>query len=104
MRLGISQITSMSRTELAEIKYRLKPFLEKRYESHELDMIIFMLTNILEESTEMLCYGEHAALLVEDAFPNVKVVDNAAVIPTVVSRKKQVVPALIQALNRNADI
>jgi len=86
------------------IKNRMKPFLEKAYQSHELDMFIFMLTNILDESTEMLCYGEHAAALVEEAFPPVKVVNNAAMVKSVVSRKKQVVPALISVMNRNADI
>ena len=103
-KLGIGQITSMSQTELESIKNRMKPFLEKAYQSHELDMFIFMLTNILDESTEMLCYGEHAAALVEEAFPPVKVVNNAAVVKSVVSRKKQVVPALISVMNRNADI
>ncbi len=104
MRLGISQITSMSASELRIIKERMKPFLEKRYESGELDMIIFMLTNILEEATEMLCYGEHVSALVEGAFPHVKVEDHAAVVPSVVSRKKQVVPALLQVINRNTEI
>lgn len=104
MRLGISQITSMSASELRIIKERMKPFLEKRYENGELDMIIFMLTNILEEATEMLCYGEHVSALVEGAFPHVKVEDHAAVVPSVVSRKKQVVPALLQVINRNTEI
>ena len=104
MRLGISQITSMSRDELAVIKGRMQPFLEKLFEKGELDMILFMLTNILDESTELLCYGEHIVAFIEEAFPNVKVENNAAVVPTVVSRKKQVVPALIQVINKNSEI
>ena len=103
-KLGIGQITSMSEKELETIKQRMMPFLEKAYQSHELDMFIFMLTNILDESTEMLCYGENAAELVEEAFPPVKVVNNSALVRSVVSRKKQVVPALISAMNRNADL
>ena len=102
--LGIGQITSMSQKELDEIKARMVPFLEKAYKEHELDMMIFMLTNIIEESTEMLCYGENSSELVEDAFPPVKVVNNAAIVPAVVSRKKQVVPALISAMNRSSEV
>ena len=102
-KVGIGQITSMSESELSQIKERMGAFLEKEYESRGLDMIIFMLTNIIEESTEMLCYGEKAAELVEEAFPPVKVVNNAAVVPAVVSRKKQVVPALIAAMNRSGE-
>ena len=103
-KLGIGQITSMSHAELEKIKERMVPFLKKAYSVHELDMFIFMLTNSLEESTEMLCYGENAAPLVEDALPGVHVSDNAAVIPSVVSRKKQVVPALISAMNRSTGL
>ena len=102
-KLGIGQITSMSQKELDEIKGRMVPFLEKAYTEHELDMMIFMLTNIMEESTEMLCYGENSSELVEAAFP-VKVVDNAAIVPAVVSRKKQVVPALMSAINRSSEV
>ena len=75
------------------------PFLEKACREHGLDMILFMLTNIIEESTEMLCYGQDCAELVESAFPPAKVADNAAVVPGVVSRKKQVVPALMWAIS-----
>ena len=97
--LGIGQITSMSEDELTAIKERMVPFLEKAYKEHGLDMMIFMLTNIMEESTEMLCYGEHSSELVEAAF-GVKVENNAAIVPAVVSRKKQVFPALMSALSR----
>ena len=100
--LGIGQITSMSEDELTAIKERMVPFLEKAYKEHGLDMMIFMLTNIMEESTEMLCYGEHSSELVEAAF-GVKVENNAAIVPAVVSRKKQVFPALMSALSRESE-
>lgn len=103
-KLGIGQITSMSQRELDEIKQRMVPFLEKACKEHGLDMIIFMLTNIIEESTEMLCYGENSGELVESAFPPAKVVDNSAIVPGVVSRKKQVVPALMWAISRSSEV
>ena len=101
--LGIGQITSMSEDELTAIKDRMVPFLEKAYKEHGLDMMIFMLTNIMEEATEMLCYGEHSSELVESAF-GVKVENNAAIVPAVVSRKKQVFPALMAALSRESEV
>ena len=100
--LGIGQITSMSEDELTAIKERMVPFLEKAYKEHGLDMMIFMLTNIMEEATEMLCYGEHSSELVESAF-GVKVENNATIVPAVVSRKKQVFPALMSALSRESE-
>ena len=50
----------------------------------------------------MLCYGEHSSELVEAAF-GVKVENNAAIVPAVVSRKKQVFPALMSALSRESE-
>lgn len=102
--MGIGQITSMSQKELDDIKVRMVTFLEKAYKEHDLDMMVFMLTNIIEESTELLCYGENSSELVEDAFPQVKVVNNAAIVPAVVSRKKQVVPALMSAISRSSEV
>lgn len=102
-KLGIGQINSMSQNELDEIKERMVPFLEKAYAEHELDMMFFMLTNIMEEATDILCYGENSSELVEAAF-SVKVVENAALVPAVVSRKKQVVPALMQAIIRDGEV
>lgn len=97
--LGVGQITSMSAKELSEIKIKLSDYLESGHSSKDVDMILFMLTNIMEESTEMLCYGEGACELMESAF-GVKTVENAAVVKSVVSRKKQVVPALVSAFHR----
>ncbi len=103
-RMGIGQISSMSQSELESISGRMKEFLDKKYNSHEWDMIVFMLTNILDESTQMLCYGENIEELVEEAFPLTKVVDHTAQAKGVVSRKKQVVPALLSAMNRSSEL
>ena len=50
-----------------------------------------MLTDVLREGTELLVVGEEET--VEQAF-NVAVVDHSAFLLGVISRKKQVVPAL----------
>lgn len=98
---GIGQVTSMDQTELDDIEKRMKPYLEKTYKDRGLDVMIFMITNILTESSQVLCYGEQASELVEHAFPGVKVKDNAAMLTKVVSRKKQMVPALMEAISRS---
>ncbi len=103
-KMGIGQVSSMSNEELNGIRERLSQYIEKRSGEQEYDVIIFMLTSILDESTVMLCYGENIEELVEDAYPGSKVVDHAAVLPNVISRKKQVVPALIAAVNRGGEL
>lgn len=103
--LGIGQVSSMSQTELDEIKVRLKTYMGKKIqESREWDMIFIMLTNILDESTDMICFGDRIEELVEDAFPGAKVVDHEAHVTGVVSRKKQVVPALIAGMSRGQEL
>ena len=62
-----------------------------------------MLTNIIDESTAMLCYGEEVDELVKNAF-GVRVKDNVAKMKGIVSRKKQVVPSLMDVLNRDQEL
>ena len=101
--IGIGQITSMSMEELETIKQRLMPYMEKVFAEHDTDMMFFMLTDIIEESTELLCYGKGADELVEEAFHQ-KVTNNCAPLPGVVSRKKQLVPSFMAAINRMSEV
>ena len=66
-----------------------------------MDMIFFMLTNILTESTSLLCEGEGAEALIRAAFhmEEAGADDEANVVelPGVVSRKKQLIPSIMIA-------
>ena len=98
--IGIGQISSLNEEELSEIESRLMPFLIKLHESSEEDMMFFMLTNILEQSTRLICVGSGAMSLVMKAFrieEGAYDVGDAGVIEleSVVSRKKQLVPSLV---------
>ena len=94
---GVGQINSLNALELSEIKERLVPYLKKAIEEHGVDMMFFMLTNIIRESTELLCVGNRAKSLVEGAF-NVSQTDDGFKLDGVVSRKKQLIPALVAAI------
>ena len=95
---GVGQISSMNEEELENLKKKLLPYMEKVAAETELSMIFFMLTNILEESTELIYCGKNAKQLVADGFYT-KAGENAAVLPGVVSRKKQLIPAFMNALS-----
>ncbi len=103
-KMGIGQISSMSQSELDGIKARLCDFMERKAAEREMDMLVFMLTNILDEATDMLCYGENIEELMAEAYPGMKVKDHSVVLPRVVSRKKQVVPTMIAAVNRSSEL
>ncbi len=94
---GVGQITSLNATELSDMKERLLPYLEKAITEHGVDMIFFMLTNIIKESTELICIGNQAARTVENAF-GVKMENNGFQLPGIVSRKKQLIPALVATM------
>lgn len=96
---GVAQITSMTEGELAGAKEKLLAYMKTAFENQRLTMLFFMLTDILNESTELLCFGEGAEKLVKEAFG--KSVENGSVIlPGIVSRKKQLIPTLFSALQQ----
>lgn len=96
---GVGQINSMSGEELEEIKKKLIPYLSQTREEHKLNMVYFMLTHILHESTELLCAGENAKETVLEAFELPDDMD-PVILKGVVSRKKQLIPALVSALQQ----
>ena len=60
-------------------------------------MIYFMLTDILDESSEILCCGPGAKEAAIDAFELPEDTEDM-ILKKVVSRKKQVVPVLVSAM------
>ena len=94
---GVGQIMSMDEEELQEIKKRLQPFIETKFNYHGVGYVYFMLTNIIEQSTELLCYGAGSEEIAENAFHQ-KLKGNAVFLQGVVSRKKQVTPVLLDAM------
>lgn len=94
---GVGQISSMASDELFEIKERLLPYMEQECGKHSMQMIFFMLTNILEETTELIFCGEGAKELAQKAF-RVKADEHSVILKNVVSRKKQLIPAMMRVL------
>lgn len=99
---GVAQISSLNADELAGLKERMVPYLKQVREEHKVDMLFFMLTNILTESTELICEGGGTEALIRNAFhldaENSGAFAGGTVeLPGVVSRKKQLIPAIMIA-------
>lgn len=100
---GVGQISSLNADELVMLKERLLPYLKKAHEEHGVDMMFFMLTNILTESTQLLCEGTGAGAMIAKAFHLERLMehgddwDGVVQLPGVVSRKKQLIPAIMVA-------
>ena len=93
----VGQITSLDAGELESIKEQLLPQMESECGKHGIEMVFFMLTDILDESTELLCCGAKAKEYIIDAF-DLKEDSEKMILKGVVSRKKQLIPALINTL------
>ena len=96
---GVGQVNSMSAEELTEIKAQIESELDKIRLNHRLDMIFFMLTNIMTESSELLCVGPEAREKAISAF-DLNGKSDTLYLKGVVSRKKQLVPAIVEALQQ----
>jgi len=94
---GVGQISSMNKKELSACAEKLLPYMEEVRVSNGLDMVLFMMTNIISESTELLMAGDLCKDVIEPAF-NVTAGDYSAILPGVVSRKKQLIPAILNNL------
>ncbi|HIX15599.1 MAG TPA: putative manganese-dependent inorganic diphosphatase [Candidatus Hungatella pullicola] len=99
---GVGQISSLNAEELEELQTRLIPYMAKAREEHGVNMMFFMLTNILTQSTTLLCEGQGAEQLIAAAFRNgedyPQTGNHCVYLPGVVSRKKQLIPAISLAV------
>ena len=98
---SVSQINSMNAIELKEIKEKLVPYLEEAFPSLGLDMAYVMLTNIVREGTELLCFGERAREIARQAF-QLQESEGDVKLKGLVSRKKQLIPSLAAVLQQGS--
>ena len=94
---GVGQVTSMDADELSELKSRMTSYMHDTFEEHGVDMIFFMLTDILDESTDLIFAGKGAEEAAAKAFTSSE--DDRMYLKGCVSRKKQIIPQLTEALS-----
>lgn len=93
---GAGQISSMDKTELEQLRPKIAAYMEGAVKEGE--MLFFLLTNILTESSDLVFAGEGAKELVETAFGEPE--GNWVHVPGLVSRKKQFVPSVLHVLQQ----
>lgn len=99
VKFGVGQINSMDAEELAEIKEILNPYLKTAAKIHKLDMVFFMLTNIVNETTELLYFGKDAKAQVVEAYDLPEDIETIE-LKGVISRKKQFIPTFVVSLQK----
>lgn len=94
---GVGQISSMNAAELEEVRAVLEPYLSQVLKEQKLNMVYFMLTNILDEATDLICIGKGAKDPIIEAY-GIPEEAERMILKGVVSRKKQLIPTLVGAL------
>jgi manganese-dependent inorganic pyrophosphatase len=96
-KIGIAQVYTMDPASLGEMKADLLKLMEERAKEYNYSIFILMLTDIFDQSSEMVVVG-HNKNLIAKAFGKT-LVNNSFLAPGVVSRKKQVVPPITNILS-----
>lgn len=97
-KVEIAQVNAVGVEDVLARKTEIETALEAVVAERELDLFLFVVTDILTNDSTAIAVGK-AAKSVEQAF-NVSLDQNQCVLKGVVSRKKQIVPSLTEALSK----
>ncbi|MGE6259704.1 manganese-dependent inorganic pyrophosphatase [Heyndrickxia sporothermodurans] len=95
-KVEIAQVNAIDTNDVMSRKEELEAVLTAKVSEKNLDLFLFVVTDILNSDSVAIAIGQ-AANAVEKAF-NVQLENNTATLKGVVSRKKQIVPQLTDAL------
>ncbi|MCD7854276.1 MAG: putative manganese-dependent inorganic diphosphatase [Clostridiales bacterium] len=99
---GVGQFNLMDNDEIEALKGKIYNYMIEENEQHGTDMMFFLLTNIIEKSSVAVFCGENSAEYITRAFRSPDT-DFSVTLKGVVSRKKQFIPALINAIHTEAN-
>lgn len=93
--IAIGQISVMNPQVILSKKLDILNYMNYLQRKEGFDLIILMVTDIINESTHLI-YTDTAASIIEKAY-KVSAISNEAYLPNVMSRKKQIIPPLMEA-------
>ncbi|MCR5417272.1 MAG: putative manganese-dependent inorganic diphosphatase [Pseudobutyrivibrio sp.] len=97
IKFGVAQVSSISRGQLNTIKDDIRSYMDTVISTSDLNAVFVMLTDILNETTELLFVGGEADKIIADAF-RMPVAADSYILEGVVSRKKQLIPPIMESL------
>ena len=96
---GVSQVSAVTDNQLNEVKANLYDAMKQAIIDKNLNMVFVMLTNILEQRTELIRVGNISMSLIQPSFPGSRLEGESLFLDKVVSRKKQLIPGLMEAFD-----
>ncbi len=97
VKFGVGQGSYMTENSRKAAEKLVGPYLREAAQAEELPLVFYLFTDVKSSSSEILWSGEGADDIVARAF-DVEPEGDIALLPGVVSRKKQVIPALMATL------
>ena len=97
IRFGVAQGSYMTRKNLLAAEALLKPYLEEARNKQNVEDLYMLLTDVPKEESVVICTGRHADEMLRSGFEKEPEEDGSWVLPGVVSRKKQFIPAMMSA-------
>ena len=97
VRFGVAQGSYMTRKNLKAAQKLLTPYLPEACGKQNVEDLYMLLTDVPKEESVVICTGHHADEMLRSGFEKEPEEDGSWVLPGVVSRKKQFIPALMSA-------
>ncbi|WP_050637519.1 putative manganese-dependent inorganic diphosphatase [Candidatus Stoquefichus sp. SB1] len=96
--VGVAQVNTMDIDGFAAYKAEMLDYMEEVAKNNHMEFVMLLLTDVINATSEVFVAGPRPGY-VETAF-KVELVEQQASLPGVISRKKQVVPVITEALTQ----
>ena len=102
IKFGAGQSIYMTENSRRAAEELVGPYLQEACTKEGIPLVFYMFTDMKTQSTDLMCYGKDSEEIVRDAF-GVEPENGIAVLKGVVSRKKQLIPPLLAALEERQE-
>lgn len=100
-KIGIGVIETVKPDGAKKLEKELKEVIRKIKSDEELDFIFLGIVDIINNQTEMFLISEEAKDLIMKSFSDIVIEGDNLILKGIVSRKKQIVPALEKTIKEN---
>jgi len=99
--VGVGQVNCMSQEEIEGlIKKEASYITSVTDKSDEINIAYLLLTDVMKETSYVMLSGKNAEQVLMQAFNLDEITNNYVILPGVVSRKKQFLPAIVEVLQQ----
>ncbi len=102
LKITISQINSSNVDEVFKRKHEIEKAIEAKIKKENIDLFVFVVTDILEANSRVIVLGNRTDIF-ERAF-HTELIANTTLLKGVVSRKKQILPAILQGIDQKIEL